>query len=264
MTLLTTISSTAPHHVSETTLPLLFSALPDEAPPRTDSTARARYWTTLTSLSRLCAQSDLFETLVVRLTTKLDLLCFPTVSPPSEHPETMTGQEEDSEPAAAYAHALLTTLGNVLRDKVDRRDVDVQKYIDRLVPRLFNLFICSTLAASEDGTGKRALLVSDPRLVSAAGRILNLVVQTLGSQCVLPPPFRDQMNETLTSLSVSFVCRRQNTFVKELVDAYTKGQVQRFAVGQQKISPQAHFIPFEVGNTLSYSFFAPFFTNPPW
>lgn len=202
MTLLTTISSTAPHHVSQTTLPLLFSALPDNAPPRTDATTRARYWTTLTSLSRLCAQSDLFETLVVRLTTKLDLLCFPAVPPSSEYPETMNGQEEDLEPAAAYAHALLTTLGSVLQDKVDHGDVDVQKYIDRLVPRLFNLFICSTLAASEDGTRRRALLVSDARLVSATGRILNLVVQTLGSQCVFPPPFRDQRNETLTSLSV--------------------------------------------------------------
>lgn len=114
----------------------------------------------------------------------------------------MNGQEEDLEPAAAYAHALLTTLGSVLQDKVDRGDVDVQKYIDKLVPRLFNLFICSTLATSEDGTGQRALLVSDARLVSAAGRILNLIVQALGSQCVLRPPFRDQRNETDKSVAI--------------------------------------------------------------
>lgn len=89
------------------------------------------------------------------------------------------------EPAAAYAHALLTTLGNVLEKKVDRGDVDVQKYVDRLIPRLVNLFVCSALAAVEAGQGeRRGLLVSDTRLVSVAGRIVNLVVQTLSVQCV--------------------------------------------------------------------------------
>lgn len=141
---------------------------------------------TLTSLARLCAQPDLFETLVVRLTTKLDLLCFSSPLS-SEDPAGIVaeGEEEDLEPAAAYAHALLATLGNVLQKKVDHGDVHVQKYVDRLLPRLFNLFVCSALAAGQEGEGKRkGLLVSDTRIVSAAGRISNLVVQTLSVQCV--------------------------------------------------------------------------------
>lgn len=41
---------------------------------------------------------------------------------------------------------------------------------------------------------------------------------------------------------------------------YTKGQVQKFAVGQQKISPEAHFAPFEVSDMLPrYHLFAEVF-----
>ena len=76
--LLCTISSVAPSHVSDNTLPLLFSALPDRAPPRDAEAERIRYWRTLASLKKLCTQPDLFETLVVRLSTKLDLLCSPS------------------------------------------------------------------------------------------------------------------------------------------------------------------------------------------
>ena len=146
------------------TLPLLFSALPDQAPGRDDTEGRENYRMGLSALSHLCAQPNLFETLVVRLSVRLSLLYAPATAP------------EDPEPSAAYAHALLSTLADVLARKVENGDVDVQKYIDRLVPRLFNLAVHGAIATSGN-TG-----VADPRVIDVVARLVNLVMQSLSAQ----------------------------------------------------------------------------------
>lgn len=169
--LLKTISTIAPGHVSQNTLPLLFSLLPDEAPAREDATGREKYWNVLSSLSRLCEQAVLFETLVVRLSTKLDLLCSPNPS----------ASRRDPEPTAAYAHSILNTLSGVLEKKVERGDADVPKYIDRLVLPLLNLFIGG--AASKDDPSD--LPVTDFRLILLVANTVNLVMQTLSAEYVL-------------------------------------------------------------------------------
>ncbi|KAG8691244.1 hypothetical protein FRC11_005626 [Ceratobasidium sp. 423] len=119
---LNVISTVAPKVVEETTLPMLFSALPDNAPPRDADAERAKYWAILSALATLCEAPTLFEVLVIRLSTKLDILCG---SIPA-----------DRECAAAYAHALLQTLSNVLARKSDAGHADVPKYLDRLLPAL--------------------------------------------------------------------------------------------------------------------------------
>ena len=167
--LLSTISSFAASHVSGNTLPLLFSALPDSAPPRNAEAERVKYWRTLASLKKLCMQPDLFETLVVRFSTKLDLLCVPSLSSPPP-------AEEELETAAAYAHSILKTLANVLSDKIDEGHTDLVKYIDRLVPRLYNLFIYSALVSEE-----RPMAATDPRLLSVTAHIVTLVSQSLSA-----------------------------------------------------------------------------------
>lgn len=167
--LLTATSATAPKHVSQTTLPLLFSSLPDTAPPRTAEAERLKYWTTLSFLGRLCLQADLFETLVVRLSTKLDLICVPQAN------------SEDHEPTGAYAHSILRTLADAFRKKVALGDPDVTKYIDRLVPRLFNLHIYSALVSEGD-----YLAATDPRLVTVSAEIVTLVVQSTPATWVDP------------------------------------------------------------------------------
>ena len=166
--LLTTISASAPRHVSETTLPLLFGSLPDRAPARDDQAARLKYWRTLASLTKLCKQPDLFETLVVRLLTKLDLVCDSTLE-----------ASGDMEPSAAYAHSILRTIADVLEAKIKLGHADVIKYIDRLVPRVYYLFIHSALAS--DATQSVA---TEPRLVAVAAQVITLVVQTLSAQYV--------------------------------------------------------------------------------
>jgi DNA repair/transcription protein MET18/MMS19 len=83
---------------------------------------------------------------------------------------------EDTEPSAAYTHALLSTLADVLARKVQNGDVDVPKYVDRLVPRLFNLFAHEALVA----TGNTGM--ADPRIIDVAARLVNLVTQSLSAQ----------------------------------------------------------------------------------
>jgi DNA repair/transcription protein MET18/MMS19 len=167
--LLSSISAINPRHVEEQTLPLLFSLLPDKAPSRIAAGDRAKYWRILSALSRLCVQQELFETLVIRLSTKLDLICVPGTS--------LEGRDSDFEPTAAYAHAILTTLANTLRTKVDLQHTDIPKYMDRLVSRLFNLFIYSALLSEDIST-----MATDPRVIRIAAQIITLIVQTLPVQ----------------------------------------------------------------------------------
>ncbi|KAH6916048.1 RNAPII transcription regulator C-terminal-domain-containing protein [Coprinopsis sp. MPI-PUGE-AT-0042] len=164
--LLVSISNVSPAHVAEQTLPLLFSSLPDSAPARDAAEARGNCWKTLSTLQALCRTPVLFETLVVRLSTKLELMCSP-----SRHPD-------DVEPTAAYAHAILKTLANVLTVKVLKKDADVPKYIERLVARLFNLFIHTALESDDS----RSLVATDRRLLDAASDVITLVVRSLPLQ----------------------------------------------------------------------------------
>lgn len=172
--LLTSISEISPRHLKEQTLPLLFTSLPDNAPPREAVAERARCWQTLSILKTLCHTSELFETLIIRLTTKLDLLCFPVVS------------DADTEPSAAYAHAILLTISQTIAAKADNEHTDISKYIETLVPRLFNLFIYGALAS--DG---HPVVSTDIRLVQAAVQIVILIVQSVSSPCVLYFLFHD-------------------------------------------------------------------------
>ncbi|GAW05993.1 ARM repeat-containing protein [Lentinula edodes] len=106
--LLVTISQKAVHHIKEQTLPLLFSMLPEDAPARDAALDRARAWRILSALNTVCRPLELFETLVIRLTTRLDLLCVPSETVPLP---------ADREPRVAYAHSILITLHQTLLAK---------------------------------------------------------------------------------------------------------------------------------------------------
>lgn len=159
--LLAAISIINHRHIVEQTLPFLFASLPNNAPDRYDTEGRISYWVSLQALKKLCLQSELFETLVVRLTTKLDLI-WPKVT------------NEEGEPAAAYAHALLKVLATNLSEKVERGHPDIAKYVDRLLPRLFNMALSAVLA-QESGTRYNI----DLRILEVIAKIITLVVQSL-------------------------------------------------------------------------------------
>ncbi|TFK74969.1 ARM repeat-containing protein [Pluteus cervinus] len=197
--LLGTISGSNHQHVSSQTLPILFSSLPDHPPPRDDSASRQKYWLSLQSLKKLCRHSELFETLVIRLTTKLDLI-WPTTF------------ESETEPAAAYAHAILKTLGQTLSIKVEQRHPDVAKYVDRLLPRLFNL-VLSTVLSTPD---RRV----DQRILDVTAQIITLVVQ------VLPPS-------------------RQQSYANNAFGALLTGNINQIANGHKIIPEGVKFHPLD-------------------
>ncbi|KXN90718.1 hypothetical protein AN958_04003 [Leucoagaricus sp. SymC.cos] len=110
---LSAVAKVNPRPVEAQTLPLLFSSLPDTPPARNDIPARVKILNVLSALETLCVDAQLFETLIIRLTTKLDLICVPNVtSLPS-----LSATEEEVELHAAYAHWILTTLAKTLKKK---------------------------------------------------------------------------------------------------------------------------------------------------
>ncbi|KIJ20729.1 hypothetical protein PAXINDRAFT_160240 [Paxillus involutus ATCC 200175] len=198
LSLLSSISTIAPHHLATQILPPLFAALPDRAPSRDAQAERAAYWRALCASSTLCVQPTLFETLVIRLTAKLDLLCTPSpsMSASSRVSSTPTAETEEAESTAAYAHAILTALADALFTKVSKPELapDVPKYVDHLLPHLFRLFLEAAI------TGEQCIL-TDPRLLHVGARIVKLVVQTLSIE-------------------------QQRKFVGETVAAFLNGEVK--------------------------------------
>ncbi|KAF7798029.1 hypothetical protein EIP86_009241 [Pleurotus ostreatoroseus] len=209
--LLTVISSLSSRHVVQTTLPMLFTSLPDSAPPRVAESDRMKYWRTLSFLKRLCIQPDLFETLVIRLSTKLDLLC--------TAPMTSDEVSKDTEPTAAYAHSLLRTLADALAKKESAGHVDIAKYLDRLIPRLFSLHVHTVFRGNHS-------LTSDPRLISVTAEIITLVVQVVSPQ-------------------------KQEAFLKNLFAAFIDGDITKIVEGQQKFAEDVESHPFSQGNASS-------------
>ncbi|PFH51873.1 hypothetical protein AMATHDRAFT_74737 [Amanita thiersii Skay4041] len=164
ISLLAMIATTNSRLIEESTLPILFSALPDDAPTRDANVERAKCWRILNTLSKLCLQPDLFETLVVRLLTKLDFVCVPRSD----------AMLMDIEPNSAYAHAILKTISRTLSSKVEKGHADIQKHINRFIPQLCNLLIYSALVSDE-----QEMPAADHRVVGAAAEVVSIVVQTL-------------------------------------------------------------------------------------
>ncbi|CAE6485127.1 unnamed protein product [Rhizoctonia solani] len=157
--ILNVISTVAPKVVEETTLPMLFAALPDNPPARDADDERAKYWGILSALSALCEAPILFEVLVIRLSTKLEII---SGSIPA-----------DRECAAAYAHALLQTLSNVLARKSDAGHADVPKYLDRLLPTLLAVAIKAAISSTP---GEE--VATHPKILPAIATIFTMVVRS--------------------------------------------------------------------------------------
>lgn len=169
---LTGISKVHPTVIESVTLPLLFHALPEHAPGLYDTSSRDKYRSILRSLSELCVQPALFETLVIRITTKLDFLTSSTST--AEEPTTQEARECE----VAYAWDLLHCLAGVIDKKVDDKHVDVVKHFDTIVPRLYAL--CISAAAPK--LGGQEPLFRDRRLLTVVGRITERLVWELNAE----------------------------------------------------------------------------------
>lgn len=157
------IAKTSPASIENQILPALFASLPDKAPALGEDDLRLAYRRTLACLGVLCVQPTLADILVVRVLARLALLSGPA------------GAQEE----AVYAFALLSTVEKVLRKKADEKHADLPKYADQLLPHLFSFFAQS----AAQGAGGVAV---EPRLIVVGGKIVELVVQSLSAECVLP------------------------------------------------------------------------------
>ena len=168
---LTSISRLFPDTVEAVTLPLLFHNLPDRAPPIGDIDGRDKYRSILGSLSELCVQPVLFTTLIIRITTKLDLLSATPVPPtPSQNDTAMevdgsTLQDDTRECDVAYTWDLLSCLSGVIESKIRKNHVDVSKHFDQIIPRLYGLVV----VAAAPRVGDVEPLFRNRRLLSIIG-----------------------------------------------------------------------------------------------
>jgi DNA repair/transcription protein MET18/MMS19 len=166
---LTAISVVHPALVENITLPLLFHNLPETAPGIDKVEARDQYRDVLKSLSELCVQPALFETLVVRVTTKLDLMS----SSPSISSENDSAEYRECE--VAFIWDLLNALLGVIETKIKHNHLDVVKHFDRIIPRL------NTLAFNAAGPSTQPTepLFRDGRLLTIVGRLTETMVWEL-------------------------------------------------------------------------------------
>ncbi|WWD04098.1 hypothetical protein V865_002163 [Kwoniella europaea PYCC6329] len=176
---LTTISVHHPTIIESLTLPLLFHNLPDSAPPASDHLHREKYRSILSSLNELCVAPALFQTLVIRITTKLDLISTSSSSTSNELDETMDEAESEfdlRECNIAYSWDLLNTLQRVVDKKIKEKHQDLIRYFDQIVPRLFTLIVGASTSRDDKA------LFRDRRLIGIVARLVESLVWVLNTE----------------------------------------------------------------------------------
>lgn len=169
------IAVLSPNSVANVSLPILFGKLPDTAPGLDAVEERAQYRQILVSLSTLCVAPGLFETLVIRVLTKMAHLCDANVTTiEAMHVDGEDKVHVERECTVVYAHALLSALLSTLRAKINAQHKDVSKYFDQIVPRMFSIFVPAALEESH--------LALDVRLLTVAASIVEVMTQTLSQE----------------------------------------------------------------------------------
>jgi DNA repair/transcription protein MET18/MMS19 len=167
---LETISNLSSNLVEEITLQTLFALLPEDPPTKTDDELQDISIHVLSVFESLCLQPDLFSWLIARLSSKIELLVGRQYTGPGN-----TEGEHDTKAAISFAHAMFSTIFNTLDKKVERNDLDISKYIDRFVPRLYYLFFDAALVQNNP-------LGSDATLIDDAAKIIPLIVASLSHE----------------------------------------------------------------------------------
>ncbi|CAO1628141.1 unnamed protein product [Sympodiomycopsis kandeliae] len=160
------IARVNPQVLEDTTLPLLFSRLPDRMPAEdAEGTSKGVVRRSLGALARLCVQDELFEMLVERLFTKLQSTCAASSTSAAE-----------KEANVGYFRGLLVTILTVLEEKIakgDKLDVIVGQGI--AIPlRLFSLVLSST-----GGDTAESSVSTDEKVIRDVGRLMTVVVRLL-------------------------------------------------------------------------------------
>ncbi|KAJ8694930.1 hypothetical protein PTI98_007563 [Pleurotus ostreatus] len=190
-------------HLGETALPLLFSALPDRPLERDAAVEHRLIKRVLAALPTLCTTREHFETLYIRLTTKFEIVLFP-----------VSGNDlVDREAISAYGFALLKALSTSFEAKVAGNHVDIPKYEELLLPRLYNWFIYSAISTDHQ------FLAAERRVVSLAAEIISMLSRAANPQ-------------------------RQKAQIDSVYSAFFKGDPHAIAFGFPRIPKDARFAPF--------------------
>ncbi|EST09581.1 RNAPII transcription regulator C-terminal [Kalmanozyma brasiliensis GHG001] len=224
----TSVAATNPtaQVIEEVVLPVLLEKLPDRIEPLTDPESRttgnamddteaeldlvkANIRRSLGALSRLCVAPFLFEAVVVKLFTKLELCCRPSrfgVTESSEEGEAESTVREQlaalQEANVGYARGLILTLQTMVDLKRQNGHRDLVKYAQTLPSRLVGL----TLSGLGTGEGGREVsIAARPAVVADTAALLGTFVKLLDV---------NRQKDLLASLNTTFV-RGQSTFVTE-------------------------------------------------
>lgn len=144
-------------------LPPLFNLLPDRISVHQEKEDADRYRLALGALATLCVHQDLFESLAIRILSRLDLVC-------ASAPDTFAGKSKN----ILYAHHLLTTLRTVLQRKASAGHTDIAKHADRILVRLYSLFAKPAVDGSTN-----LPIAQDARLIDNVGRIAMCFTQQM-------------------------------------------------------------------------------------
>lgn len=170
LAILVTLSNSSPKLVEDITLQALFALLPDLPPSKDNIEAQDVCIHVLAALEVLCVQPDLFGSLVVRLLTRIELLVNRRVAEPDVIVEELNS-------SVAYVHAMFRTIYATLERKVERKDLDLAKYIERFVPRLYYLFLEPILIS-----GRSKPVAESDALIGDGAKIIALIVASLNHE----------------------------------------------------------------------------------
>jgi DNA repair/transcription protein MET18/MMS19 len=146
--------------VEESTLPLLFGLLPDRILASDDQEeVKGNIRRSLGSLARLCDSTDFFDMLIVKLSTKFDLVCVSDV---------------ELEANVGYARGLINTMRVVLEEKMERKDRDTARY-GSLVPRLIGNIVEASVRSSAHNT----TVAGNRKVIRDVGTLVTLLVRCL-------------------------------------------------------------------------------------
>ena len=168
--------------VESTTLSLLFHNLPDRAPPVSATTERDQYRRILASLVKTCTLPSFFETLLIRIITKLELLASATFNSEADADVLMNGEDQvdPRECNIAYAYELLDCLVQVVNAKLAAKHADVARYFDKIIPHLHGLVV----AAAVPKFGYVQPLFRDRRLLAIIAELTETLMWELSAESV--------------------------------------------------------------------------------
>ncbi|KAJ1573748.1 hypothetical protein NDA11_002646 [Ustilago hordei] len=255
--------------IEQVVLPVLLEKLPDRIKPLDDPEGRtpgnamddtgaeielikANIRRSLGALSRLCVAPFLFEAVVVKLFTKLELCCRPssrTSSGGTGEEKGILGLTDTNEQGKAdstvqdqlkslqeanvgYARGLILTLQTMVDLKRANGHRDLTKYAVTLPPRLVTLALAG-VETSKSG-GEELSIAADPAVVADMAALLGTFVKLLDGA---------KQKELLSSLNKTFV-RGTGTFVEGAT-------TERESLIQSSSKLRNAFAPFGEGHVAS-------------